>query len=97
MAARKDRMGALSDVVVALPGGFGTLDELFEELTGVQLGFHARPLGLLDVDGYYAPLVQWVDQALRRGFVPPRLAGSLVVDDDPDRLVTALLARLERR
>lgn len=82
---------------VCMPGGFGTLDELFEELTGVQLGFHARPLGLLDVDGYYAPLVRWVEQALRRGFVPPRLAGALLVDDDPDRLVAALLARLEPR
>src|SRR5437762_9383914 len=58
---RKAVMSALSDAVVALPGGCGTMDELFEAITWGQLGLHEKPIGLLDVDGYFAPLVAFIE------------------------------------
>ncbi len=71
--ARKARMTAESDAFVALPGGFGTLDELFEALTWAQLGLHTRPLGLLDVDGFWDPLVAMMArQVVRRVRHPGR-------------------------
>jgi uncharacterized protein (TIGR00730 family) len=68
----------------------GTLDELFEILTWAQLGFHAKPIGLLDVEGYYAPLLAFLDRARDEGFVRERHRGLLIVDTDPDRLLDRL-------
>jgi uncharacterized protein (TIGR00730 family) len=70
MHERKARMFDLSDAFVALPGGFGTLDEMFEMLTWRQLGFGDKPCALLDVDGFYSPLVDMMDRMVDRGFVP---------------------------
>lgn len=70
---RKAVMSALSDAVVALPGGCGTLDELFEAITWGQLGLHEKPIGLLDVDGYYAPLLAFLEHMNTEGFVRPAL------------------------
>ena len=67
---RKARMHALSDAFIALPGGYGTLDELFEAITWRQLGIHAKPIGLLDVDGYYQPLAAFVARIQAAGFAP---------------------------
>ncbi|MEW9900626.1 TIGR00730 family Rossman fold protein [Chitinivorax sp. PXF-14] len=69
MHARKARMAELADGFVALPGGFGTFDELFEILTWAQLGVHAKPVGLLDAGGYFAPLLQMVEHAITEDFV----------------------------
>jgi uncharacterized protein (TIGR00730 family) len=69
MHERKARMAELADAFVALPGGLGTLEELAEILTWAQLGLHAKPCGLLDVEGYYAPLIAFVDHAVAEGFV----------------------------
>jgi uncharacterized protein (TIGR00730 family) len=66
---RKALMADLSDAFVALPGGFGTLDELMEQLTWSQLGLHAKPVGLLDVDDYWAPLIALARHATEEGFV----------------------------
>ena len=90
MHERKARMAELSDAFIALPGGFGTLDELFEILTWAQLGLHGKPSGLLDAEGYFAPLVAWADAAVDAGFVRPAHRRLLMVDTDPE----ALLARL---
>jgi uncharacterized protein (TIGR00730 family) len=90
MHQRKARMAELSDAFIALPGGFGTLDELFEILTWAQLGLHGKPCGLLDVGGYFAPLVQWVDHAVAEGFVRPRHRELLMLDEDADRLLDRL-------
>lgn len=90
MHERKRLMADLSDAFVALPGGIGTFEELFEVWTWTQLGFHAKPVGLLDVEGYYAPLVAFLDRATAEGFVKPVHRDVLVVDEDPE----ALLARL---
>ena len=92
MHERKALMESLSDGFIALPGGFGTLDELFEALTWAQLGLHAKPIGLVDTDGYYAPLVAWVRTALTQGFVPKELERALVVDAEAPALLDRLLA-----
>ena len=69
MHQRKALMADLADGFAALPGGFGTADELFEILTWAQLGLHTRPVGLVNVAGYFDPLLAWLDHAVREGFV----------------------------
>jgi uncharacterized protein (TIGR00730 family) len=90
MHARKARMHALSDAFVALPGGFGTLDELFEALTWSQLGLHRKPVGLLDVDGFWQPLLAMVRAQVDGGFVSPEHAAMLVPAAAPAALLDAL-------
>lgn len=92
MHERKALMHARSDAFLALPGGFGTMDELFEALTWAQLGYHAKPIGLLDVEGFYRPLLAWVEQAVREGFAPASVAKSMHVDEDPEALVARLVS-----
>jgi hypothetical protein len=88
---RKAVMAELSDAFLALPGGLGTLEELAEVLSWAQLGIHAKPVGALDVGGFFRPLVAHLDHAEREGFVSPRHRDLLLVDEDLDRL----LARFE--
>jgi uncharacterized protein (TIGR00730 family) len=88
--ARKARMTAESDAFIALPGGFGTLDELFEALTWAQLGLHTRPLGLLNVNGFWDPLVATVERQVATGFVTPADGARLSVESEPDALLDAL-------
>jgi uncharacterized protein (TIGR00730 family) len=90
MHARKALMTELADAFVALPGGFGTLEELFEVLTWAQLGIHAKPIGLLNTAGYYGPLLAFVDRAIADGFVRPEYRGFLVVADEPGELLDRL-------
>jgi hypothetical protein len=92
MHERKALMHELSDGFLALPGGFGTLDELFETLTWSQLGMHAKPIGLLDVEGYFGPLMALVRRGLDEGFVPRALEHTLIVDPDPVALVRRVRA-----
>ncbi len=66
---RKARMSELADAFIALPGGFGTLDELFETLTWAQIGIHRKPVGILNINGYYDPLLTMVDMARQEGFI----------------------------
>jgi uncharacterized protein (TIGR00730 family) len=89
---RKALMAELADGFVALPGGFGTLDELMEQLTWSQLGLHAKPVGLLDVAGYWRPLIALARHATEEGFVREADLAAIAVAEDPD----ALLDRLER-
>src|SRR5207244_13222551 len=70
---RKAVMSALSDAIVALPGGCGTMDELFEAITWGQLGLHEKPIGLLDADGYFGPLFAFLEHMAAEGFVRPAL------------------------
>jgi uncharacterized protein (TIGR00730 family) len=90
MHERKARMFDLSDAFVALPGGFGTLDEMFEMLTWRQLGFGEKPCALLDVDGFYSPLVGMLDRMVERGFVPADDRHDLWHGEDIDALVAWL-------
>jgi uncharacterized protein (TIGR00730 family) len=87
MHERKALMEQRSDAFIALPGGLGTLEELFEILTWAQLGLHRKPCGLLNVDGYYDPLISLLDRAVAEGFLRDKHRGLLVVDDDPERLL----------
>ena len=87
MHERKATMAALADGFITLPGGLGTLEELFEAWTWAQLGLHAKPVGLLDVDGYYLLLRQFIDHLVAEEFVLPERRDSLIVDDDPERLL----------
>ncbi len=89
MHQRKQRMHDLSDGFIALPGGFGTLDELFEALTWAQLGMHQKPVGLLDVDGFWEPLRALVAQQLAAGFVRPAHASMLLHATSPEALLEA--------
>jgi uncharacterized protein (TIGR00730 family) len=89
MHERKALMAELSDGFVALPGGTGTLDELFEVYTWTQLGLHAKPLGLLDVRGYFASLVAFLDHAVAERFVTAEHREMLVVADGPEALLEA--------
>lgn len=91
MHERKAEMAARADAFVALPGGFGTLEELFEVLTWSQLGLHHKPCALLDVDGYYAPLVTFLDHATAEGLLRPEYRAMLFVEQAPERLVERLL------
>lgn len=90
MHTRKATMARLSDAFIALPGGLGTFEELFETLTWSQLGYQPKPIGILNVDGYYDPLVELIDHAVVNGFVTPKHRDIFVVDEDPSALVAAL-------
>lgn len=90
MHARKAKMAELSSAFVALPGGFGTLEELFEVLTWAQLGIHQKPIGLLDVDGYWTPLLAFIEQAIQRGFVRPEYRQLFTYAKGPEQLLQAL-------
>ena len=90
MHARKARMHALADGYIALPGGFGTLDELFETLTWSQVGEHEKPVGLLNTKDYYAPLLAALKHAVQEGFIFQEHLDSLACDPDPDKLLEAM-------
>lgn len=92
MHARKARMHELSDGYIALPGGFGTWDELFETITWSQTGAHVKPMGLLNVRDYYALLLAAMDHAVNEGFIFAEHRKSLCCENDPDQLVEAMLA-----
>jgi len=89
MHERKAVMADLADAFIALPGGIGTLDELFEVLTWAQLGLHSKPIGLLDHNRYFRPLLDFLDQAVTSRFLHPPHRAMLLVDNDPDRLLAA--------
>jgi uncharacterized protein (TIGR00730 family) len=91
MHERKAYMADRAAAFVALPGGFGTLDELFEILTWAQLGIHRKPIGLLNTLGFFDPLLQWINQAVDEGFVRASHRELLWVEDDPARLIDRLL------
>jgi uncharacterized protein (TIGR00730 family) len=91
MHERKAMMASLSDAFVALPGGLGTLEEIFEIWTWAQLGIHRKPLAFLDAFGFYAPLLSFLDSAVDAGFIRAQHRATAIVDVDP----AALLRRLQ--
>lgn len=92
MHERKQRMGELADAFVALPGGAGTLEELFEVWTWQQLGIHGKPVAILDVDGYWRPLLAALGGMSAHGFLSPQFLASLVVAETPDDLLAKMSA-----
>jgi uncharacterized protein (TIGR00730 family) len=92
MHERKALMADLSDGFVAMPGGYGTFEEFCEVLTWSQLGIHPKPCGLLNVAGYYAPLLAMFDHAVAEGFVRPRHRGIVLTADGPAALLERMAA-----
>lgn len=90
MHSRKARMHALADGYIALPGGFGTFDELFETITWSQIGHHKKPVGLLNVRNYFAPLLAAIDHAVAEGFVFKEHRDSISCEPDPEKLLDAM-------
>jgi uncharacterized protein (TIGR00730 family) len=90
MHARKQRMHDLADGYTALPGGFGTFDELFETLTWSQIGAHEKPIGLLNVRNYYAPLLAALDHAVSEGFIFSEHRAALCCASEPEKLLDAM-------
>jgi hypothetical protein len=91
MHERKALMHDLADGFIALPGGIGTFEELCEAMTWSSLGYHAKPVGLLDTAGYFGPLLAMLDHAVAEGFLFAELRARLIVEPEPERL----LARIE--
>ena len=91
MHERKATMNALADGFIALPGGLGTFEETLEVLTWAQLGIHSKPVGVLNVAGYYDGLVHWLAHAVGEGFVRREHVGLLIVADDADDLLERLV------
>jgi uncharacterized protein (TIGR00730 family) len=83
-------MAELCDAFVALPGGLGTLEELFEVLTWRQLRLHSKPVALLDVEGFWAPLLAFLDAGVADGFIPAASRAALLRITDPAQLLAAL-------
>ncbi|KAB2890323.1 MAG: TIGR00730 family Rossman fold protein [Desulfobulbaceae bacterium] len=96
MHQRKTMMIDLADGFVALPGGIGTWDEFFEVITLRQLGFHAKPCGLLDVNGFYQPLLQMLDKAEKEGLMKRSARKAIVVSSDPAEMLDLLIAAEKR-
>jgi uncharacterized protein (TIGR00730 family) len=96
MAERKERMIELADAFIALPGGVGTLDEIFEVLCGRLIAAHDKPLGLLDVAGYWPPLAALLERGVAEGFIPAELS-PLPTNEDPRALLDELNARVRER
>jgi uncharacterized protein (TIGR00730 family) len=87
MHQRKQKMADLSDGVITLPGGFGTMEEFFEVLTWLQLGIHGNPIGLLNVDGFYDPLLMQIDLMVEKKFLKPLNRELVLSDHDPKTLI----------
>ena len=83
-------MSSLADGYIALPGGFGTFEELFEVITWAQLGLHSRPIGLLNVRGYFSPLLDLIDHGVREGFIQASHRQLIMASQEPAELVHSL-------
>lgn len=87
MHERKQKMADLSDGVITLPGGFGTLEEFFEVLTWLQLGLHNNPIGLLNIDGFYNPLLLQMDMMVEKKFLKPLNRDLVLSSSEPAQLI----------
>jgi hypothetical protein len=90
MHQRKKRMADLADAFVALPGGWGTLEELFEVLTWRQLGLVEKPIGLVNVNHFFDPIVEQLRKMIQEGFVRPACLDLLKVENSPERILTSI-------
>ena len=87
MHDRKAKMANLADGFIALPGGIGTLEEIFEVWTWAQLGSHKKPCGFLDVNGFFEPLFEFLDKMVEERFLAPRFRQIAIVESDPEKLM----------
>jgi uncharacterized protein (TIGR00730 family) len=91
MHERKKMMADLADAFIAMPGGFGTLEEIFEVVAWGQLNLHSKPLGLLNVNGYYDSLIKFLDHTVKENFIKPEHREMILVDDKPGQLIAKLI------
>lgn len=84
---RKAKMGALSDAFIALPGGYGTFEEIFEFVSQGQLGLHQKPVGLLSVAGYYQPVMKMIEKGVEEGFIPSSHKELMICEKHPAVLI----------
>lgn len=92
MHERKAKMSELADGYIALPGGFGTFEELFEVISWAQIGLHKKPLALFNIEAYYTPLLHLVNHAIKEGFVPEDNKEMILHDDHPSALLEKMNA-----
>ena len=92
MHPRKKTMSDRAEAFIAMPGGYGTLEELFEAVTWTQLNYQDKPVGLLNLRGYFDPLLAWLDRAVADGFVGPQHRQLMVAHTDPAALIDAMAA-----
>jgi len=92
MADRKDRMAELSDGFISMPGGYGTLDELFEMITWTQLSIHQKPNALYNFDNYFEHLLAFIDKAVASGFIKGHFRDMIIQDTDPKQILEKLQA-----
>lgn len=92
MHERKAMMAEIADAFIAMPGGYGTLDELFEIITWAQLGFHHKPIALLNIGGYFDPLLTFIEHMAVEGFITPEHRGAVLVKNAVDTLLDTLLS-----
>ena len=90
MHKRKLKMHELSNGFITLPGGYGTFEELFEIITWAQLGLHQKPIGLLNVNGFYDDLIKMLNRMVAKGFLKLRNLDLLIVEDDIDKLLNKM-------
>ncbi len=95
MHVRKQMMAERADAFIALPGGIGTLEELYEVWTWRQLGYHTSPIGLLNVDGYYDDLLRFMRHSVAEGFLSPAQNEALLVGGEPEAMLLALAERVD--
>jgi uncharacterized protein (TIGR00730 family) len=95
MHERKIKMYSLGDAFIALPGGFGTFEELLETITWQQLGIHSKPIGLLNINNFYDPLLKLIQNGIIEGFINKKFAENiLVIDDEPKKLLDKLFLHI---
>jgi hypothetical protein len=87
MHERKALIAELSDGFIALPGGYGTFEEFFEVLAWSQLGWHQKPFGLLNIAGFYSPLVQFLDHTMTEGFIRPKHRDLVLIESQPEKIL----------
>ncbi|MED1437862.1 TIGR00730 family Rossman fold protein [Aeribacillus composti] len=92
MHERKAKMGELSDAFIALPGGYGTFEEIFEAVSWGQLGIHEKPVALLNIDDYYTPVKQMIENAVEGGFMPETHKQFMIFENNPSILIDKLRA-----
>jgi len=91
MHERKSLMAELSDGFIAMPGGFGTMEEIFEAITWAQLSFHDKPCGFLNIKGYYNDLIKFLDHSVEENFIVTEHREMIIIDDDPKSLLDKFL------
>ena len=87
MHERKELMASLGDAFITMPGGFGTIEELFEIITWMQLGFHSKPIGILNTDNYYTSLLDWLGHCVANGFIGDVFFRNIGISSSPNRLI----------